>query len=116
MGTATESELAVLLQQVQAQLAEVTARLAKLEGAASAPSVAAEKLATVAVAPAEAAPTASAEPVRAEITEAEVLAVAAALAAYLGVRVHIRQIRLVSSHAWAQEGRVSIQASHRLHS
>ena len=40
----------------------------------------------------------------------------AALAAYLGVRVHIRQIRLIASRAWAQEGRVSIQASHRLHS
>ena len=56
------------------------------------------------------------ESVKAEITEEEVLAISAALAAYLGVRVHIRQIRLVSSHAWAQEGRVSIQASHRLHS
>jgi methylmalonyl-CoA carboxyltransferase large subunit len=44
----------------------------------------------------------------------ELLAVSAAIAAYLGVRAHIRQIRLVSSSAWAQEGRVSIQASHRL--
>jgi hypothetical protein len=29
--------------------------------------------------------------------------------------VHIKQIRLISSRAWALEGRVSIQASHRLH-
>ena len=28
--------------------------------------------------------------------------------------LHIRQIRLVSTSAWAQQGRVSIQASHRL--
>jgi methylmalonyl-CoA carboxyltransferase 12S subunit len=43
-----------------------------------------------------------------------VLAISAAVAAYLGVRAHIRQIRLVSTGAWAQQGRVSIQASHRL--
>jgi methylmalonyl-CoA carboxyltransferase large subunit len=49
-----------------------------------------------------------------EITEEELLAVSAALAAYMGVRPHIRQIRLVSSGAWAQQGRVTIQASHRL--
>ena len=48
--------------------------------------------------------------------EEELIAISAAVAAYLGVRVHIRQIRLIGSRAWAQEGRVSIQASHRLHS
>ena len=50
----------------------------------------------------------------AEITEEELLAISAAIGAYLGVRAHIRQIRLVSTSAWAQQGRVSIQASHRL--
>ena len=50
-----------------------------------------------------------------EISEEELTAISAAVAAYLGVRAHIRQIRLVSSRAWAQEGRVSIQASHQLH-
>jgi hypothetical protein len=53
---------------------------------------------------------------QAGITEDEILAISGALAAYFGVRVHIRQIRLIGSRAWAQEGRVSIQASHRLHS
>jgi methylmalonyl-CoA carboxyltransferase large subunit len=48
------------------------------------------------------------------ISEDEVLAISAAVAAYLGVRAHIRQIRLVSGGAWAQQGRVSIQASHQL--
>jgi methylmalonyl-CoA carboxyltransferase large subunit len=48
------------------------------------------------------------------ISEEEVLAISAAVAAYLGVRAHIRQIRLVGGGAWAQQGRVSIQASHRL--
>ena len=54
-------------------------------------------------------------PVPQEISEEELTAISAAVAAYLGVRAHIRQIRLVSSRAWAQEGRVSIQASHQLH-
>ena len=48
------------------------------------------------------------------ITEEEILAISAAVAAYLGVRAHIKQIRLLSGNAWAQQGRVSIQASHML--
>ena len=35
------------------------------------------------------------------IPEEELLAISAALAAFLGVRVHIRQVRLISSRAWA---------------
>jgi len=64
-----------------------------------------------AAAPATAAATEAPQPA---ITEEELLAISAALAAYLGVRPHIRQIRLISTTAWAQLGRVSIQASHRL--
>ncbi|QDV36093.1 hypothetical protein [Tautonia plasticadhaerens] len=41
-------------------------------------------------------------------------AISAAVAAYLGKRAHIRQIRLLGSAAWAQQGRVTVQASHRL--
>ncbi len=48
------------------------------------------------------------------ISEEEVLAISGAVAAYLGVRAHIRQIRLLSGNAWAQQGRVTIQASHQL--
>ncbi|WP_291983847.1 hypothetical protein [Luteitalea sp.] len=44
-----------------------------------------------------------------------VLAIAAAVAAYLGERAHVRQIRLISSQAWGQQGRVTVQASHTLH-
>jgi len=87
-------------------MAEMAERLAALEkrngggnGAARAP---------------VAAPAAAAEPAPASITEEEMLAIAAAIAAYLGVRAHIRQVRLLSTNAWAQQGRVSIQASHRL--
>jgi methylmalonyl-CoA carboxyltransferase large subunit len=40
--------------------------------------------------------------------------ISAAVAAYLGKRAHVRQIRLLGSAAWAQQGRVTVQASHRL--
>lgn len=49
------------------------------------------------------------------ITEEELLAISAAIAAFLGVRAKIRQVRLVHSATWAQVGRVHIQASHRVH-
>lgn len=47
-----------------------------------------------------------------EVSEELALVIAAAVAAYLGQRPRIRQIRLLGSAAWAQQGRVSIQASH----
>lgn len=50
-----------------------------------------------------------------EISEEELLALSAAIAAFLGVRARIRQVRLVHSDTWAQVGRVHIQASHRVH-
>ncbi len=49
------------------------------------------------------------------ITEEEMLAISAAVAAFLGVRAHVRQVRLIHSDAWAQVGRVNIQASHGTH-
>ena len=106
MAKATVKDLAQVLEQLQAQLAALNERLERLEG----PARLAAPVPVPAAAPAEAAPE------QEEITEEELLAISAALGAYLGVRVHIRRIRLVSSRAWAQQGRVSIQASHRLHS
>jgi methylmalonyl-CoA carboxyltransferase large subunit len=45
----------------------------------------------------------------------EILVVlSAAVAAFLGKKPRIRQVRLVGSSAWAQQGRVTIQASHAL--
>ncbi len=102
MATVTENELVATLEQLQAQMAEISRRIQMLEkgtaGAGAQP------------VPAVAAPA----PAPAAITEEELLAISAAIGAYLGVRAHIRQIRLVSTSAWAQQGRVSIQASHRL--
>jgi methylmalonyl-CoA carboxyltransferase 12S subunit len=110
MAKVTTSDLAALLEEIRNQLAELTGRVAQLEGERAAPPPTAK-----AAAPPEPVPAAAPAAVP-EITEEELLAISAAIAAYLGVRVRIRQIRLIGSHAWAQEGRVSIQASHRLYS
>ena len=100
MARPTTKSLADLLGQVQAQLAALTERLERLEAAAAPPAPAPNPT-----------PTAAAP----DIAEDDLIAISAALGAYLGVRVRIKQIRLLSSHAWAQQGRVSIQASHNIH-
>ena len=98
-----------LLQRIE----QLTARVAELERAqpgATAP-VRAQPEAAAPVAPA-----APAAPIRpAEVTEEDMVFIAAAVAAYLGVRARIRQVRLVQSSAWAQVGRATIHASHRVH-
>jgi methylmalonyl-CoA carboxyltransferase 12S subunit len=83
------SEIAQLKQMLEA----ITLRLSSMEGAAT-----------------QAAP----PPPEAGISEETLLAIAAAVAAYLGHKPKIKQIRLVRTANWAQEGRVSIQASHRI--
>src|SRR5262249_47473471 len=61
------------------------------------------------------APPAPAQPAEAEgLSEELVLVIGAAIAAYLGKKAHVRQIRLLGSAAWAQQGRVTVQASHVL--
>jgi methylmalonyl-CoA carboxyltransferase large subunit len=50
------------------------------------------------------------------LSEELMLVIAAAIAAFLGKRPHIRQIRLLGSPAWAEHGRLTIQASHALSS
>jgi methylmalonyl-CoA carboxyltransferase large subunit len=63
----------------------------------------------------DAAPPLPAQPAATEgLSEEIVLVMSAAIAAFLGKRPHIRQIRLIGSAAWAQQGRVTIQASHAL--
>jgi len=97
-------DLAVALEQLQSKIAEMSRHIESLEGRAPA---------AAAAAPISAEPV-SPQPVHTGITEEELLAITAAIGAYLGVRAHIRHIRLVSTAAWAQQGRVSIQASHSL--
>lgn len=112
-------DLSEVLAQLQAQLAALSERLDRLEAGAAppAPAQATAPAAEPTPAPAQAAAPAPARtPEAPGLTEEQILAVSAALGAFLGVRLRIRQIRLLSSPAWAQQGRVSIQASHRLHS
>lgn len=104
MDKTTQAELLSAVESLRAEVRALHARVAALEGP---------------VAVAVAAPVAAAapvEPVAAEegLSEEVVLAISAAIAAFLGKRPHIRQIRLIGSGAWAQQGRVSIQASHAL--
>ena len=92
------AEIHEILEQIRSDLAALAARVDKLEGKAPVREVQ------------------PAQPPPPERLSDEILTViAAAVAAFLGERVHIRQIRVLSSAVWAQEGRVSIQASHRLH-
>ena len=104
--TKTQSTIESALAEIRAQLQTLAERIAKLEQPA------APKIAAAAPPRQEAAVERA---VREPIPEQDLLAISAALAARFGVRVRIRQIRLISSAGWAQEGRVSIQASHRLH-
>ncbi|MDQ1294005.1 MAG: methylmalonyl-CoA carboxyltransferase subunit [Actinomycetota bacterium] len=43
-----------------------------------------------------------------------VLAISAAVAAYLGKRATVRQIRFARSSSWSQQGRTAVQSSHRV--
>ncbi len=91
---------------IQQELARLGERVAALEAAAAA---------TQAPAPAPAAvPKPEPAPQAEGLSEELLLVIAAAVAAFLGKKAHIRQIRLLNSAAWAEHGRVTIQASHAL--
>lgn len=53
-----------------------------------------------------------AQPVSEEIRPEIILAISAAVAAFLGKRASIRQIRLTGETPWAMQGRATVQASH----
>jgi methylmalonyl-CoA carboxyltransferase large subunit len=103
-------DLAEILEKVQAQLTALSERIEQLEAAAQKQSPPAVAPATIPVVQ-----ELSSLPAKPEITNEEIIAISAALGAYLGVRVRIRRIRLLGSRAWAQQGRVSMQASHNVH-
>jgi methylmalonyl-CoA carboxyltransferase large subunit len=117
--TAAKADLEVILQ----RLKTLEDRIARLEGETDAAiAVAADFGAVSAIAPpapleAPAVPISTAAPVPAasaeQISEEVLLVISAAVAAFLGERAHIRQVRLLHSDAWAQQGRVSVMASHR---
>lgn len=94
------------LESLKSALAAILNRISSLEAAIQPGSGAA-------AAPA-AAPQPAPEPEPEEISDEVMLALSAAVAAFLGERAHIRTVRLARSGAWAQQGRVFIQASHRI--
>ncbi|MFO0890612.1 MAG: hypothetical protein U0790_15890 [Isosphaeraceae bacterium] len=114
---APSKELAGLvetLESLRGEIGRLSERVAALEAAAATPGRAAvpagkERSEAVPKAPAPAP-----APAAAGLSEELVLVIGAAIAAYLGKRAHIRQIRLIGTGAWAQQGRVMIQASHAL--
>ena len=87
---------------IRQELARLGARIAALEAAAPPPRAAAPEFAP----PPPAAPEG--------LSEELVLVLGAAVAAFLGKKAPIHQIRLLGSAAWAVQGRVTIQASHAL--
>lgn len=106
------------LQDILVQLANLAQRVSGLEelasmgGGESAPAAMVREMETHIP---ESPPTTSSVAAAAGISEEELLVVSAAIAAWLGVHAHIRQIRLIRTGAWAQQGRVTIQASHMLY-
>jgi len=91
------------IQALHSQIEALTARIAQIEGFGAKP------------APQPAPLSPAAAPAAGDgITEELLMTIAAAVSAYLGKRAPIRQVRLVSSHAWAQQGRAFIQASHHI--
>ena len=90
------------LEALRQELARLGERVAVLEAAVGTKPPAS--------APAPPAPAAEAS----DLSEELLLVISAAVAAFLGKKPHIRQIRLLGTTAWAQQGRVTIQASHAL--
>lgn len=99
MTTKAEACASDTLEALRQELRRLSERVAVLEAAGGAKPRTAE-LAT--------APKVNAE----DLGEELLLVISAAIAAFLGKKPHIRQIRLVGATTWAQQGRVTIQASH----
>jgi methylmalonyl-CoA carboxyltransferase large subunit len=87
------ARLAETLEALRREVARLGERVAALEAAGT---------------PTRTAAAPKAEPLSEEL----ILVLGAAVAAYLGKKAPIRQIRLLGSPAWRHQGRVTIQASH----
>jgi methylmalonyl-CoA carboxyltransferase large subunit len=106
--TVQPAQLADALEALRQEIAHLGQRVAALEAATGVKPQAA----------APAVPSADGvkpQPAAAEgLSEELLVVIGAAVAAFLGKKAPIRQIRLLGTTAWAQQGRVTIQASHAL--
>jgi methylmalonyl-CoA carboxyltransferase 12S subunit len=82
---------------LEAKVEELEKRIAKLE---------------MMLAAAKSAPLPEQPSVETGIPHEIILAISAAVAAFLGKRASIRQIRLTGETPWAMQGRATVQASH----
>lgn len=99
-------ELAGAVRALREEMARLADRVTALESAAATTATALSTAQTAAqIAPPEQA---------AELSEELILTISAAVAAYLGKRPYIRQIRLVTTPTWTHQGRITIQGSHVL--
>ncbi|MBV8269062.1 MAG: hypothetical protein JO252_22295 [Planctomycetaceae bacterium] len=107
--TVDGANVVAALEALRHELSRLNDRVAALESTAGgAPRAAAP-------APAPAAKAEGPAAVVAEGLDEELVTVlGAAIAAFLGKKPRIRQIQLLGSAPWAQEGRITIQASHAL--
>ncbi len=102
------------LESLRQELSSLSQRVAALE-TATPTSVSAVKKEVESKSPGLAPSPPPAQPAVAEkLSEELIMVISAAIAAFVGKKAHIRQIRLIGSAAWAQQGRVTIQASHAL--
>jgi len=105
------------LEGLSRELSRLGERVAALEAAAASPALTAAtvKKEVETRAPRLASSPPPAQPAVADgLSEELILVIGAAIAAFVGKKAHIRQIHLIGSAAWAQQGRVTIQASHEL--
>jgi methylmalonyl-CoA carboxyltransferase large subunit len=102
------ARLADTLEALRQEVARLNQRVARLEAAGKGQD------AVLSTPPASQPRVPEKKPEPAILSEELILVISAAIAAFLGKKPHIRQIRLLGSVAWAQEGRVTIQASHAL--
>ncbi len=94
--TADLARVLEAVEQLRQEMGRLTDRVAALESTTAQP---ADQAAPV---------------VEQEISEEIVMVISAAIAAFLGKKPQIRQIRLLSRGVWAEQGRATIQASHAL--
>ena len=106
MARTTNADLMLVIEELRSEVRTLSERLARLEAGEPPPAAVLEMPVP---------PSLPTVPEESEsISEEILLVISAAVAAFLGERAHVRQVRLVRSGAWAQQGRVSIQASHHL--